>query len=481
MITNTKQMSYVTRWLFSTSHKDIGILYLGFGMISAMVATSMSVIIRMELSSGNSQFLHGNNQAYNVLVTGHAIAMIFLFVMPVLIGAFGNFLVPILIGGVDMAFARLNNISFWCLPPALVCVIASVLIEQGSGTGYGCGLDLLCAILNFLIILYIYNKTYNFNKTNNLNNMNPPASQGVHISSFKRNLKKDNKPIKDNISDNFWHYLSGLIEGDGSIKVPKNRRSASGDLRSPTITIIFNHKDYPLALKIAKILKYGNVYDNSNREQSCILAIQNREGVLDILNNINGKMRTHKINKLYELIDWYKLYHDINIKKLPLDTSDIGSNAWLAGFSDADSSFGVYLENKSNIKTTYRLSQKYNDTLSYNVLLEISEYLEAKLYDTVRNRVLKGKESTEYTTTVTVRSLKSCINTINYFNKYNLYSSKYLDYKLWETMVRLKENKKSYKDVNKYKELLLNTYNETRENMNTTRHTFNWDHLNNLK
>lgn len=154
MITNTKQMSYVTRWLFSTSHKDIGILYLGFGMISAMVATSMSVIIRMELSSGNSQFLHGNNQAYNVLVTGHAIAMIFLFVMPVLIGAFGNFLVPILIGGVDMAFARLNNISFWCLPPALVCVIASVLIEQGSGTGYECEI-LLCVTLTFFL-LYIF-------------------------------------------------------------------------------------------------------------------------------------------------------------------------------------------------------------------------------------------------------------------------------------------------------------------------------------
>lgn len=131
-----KQMSYITRWLYSTSHKDIAILYLGYGMIASMVGTGMSVIIRMELSSGNSQFFHGNNQAYNVLITGHAIAMIFLFVMPVIIGAFGNFFLPIMIGAVDMAFARLNNISFWCLPPALVCIIASVLIEQGAGTGW---------------------------------------------------------------------------------------------------------------------------------------------------------------------------------------------------------------------------------------------------------------------------------------------------------------------------------------------------------
>ena len=131
-----KQMSYVTRWLYSTSHKDIAILYLAYGLIASMVATGMSVIIRLELSGPNPQFLNGNNQVFNVLVTGHAIAMIFLFVMPVLIGAFGNFYLPIMIGAVDMAFARLNNISFWCLPPALVCIIASVLTEQGAGTGW---------------------------------------------------------------------------------------------------------------------------------------------------------------------------------------------------------------------------------------------------------------------------------------------------------------------------------------------------------
>jgi len=76
--------------LYSTSHKDIAILYLGYGLISSMVATGMSVIIRLELSGPDAQFLHGNNQVFNVLVTGHAIAMIFLFVMPVLIGAFGE-------------------------------------------------------------------------------------------------------------------------------------------------------------------------------------------------------------------------------------------------------------------------------------------------------------------------------------------------------------------------------------------------------
>nr|QMQ98515.1 Cox1 [Metschnikowia agaves] len=128
-------MSYMTRWLYSTSHKDMAMLYLGYGLMSSMVATGMSVMMRMELSGPNPQYLYGNNQVYNVLVTGHAMAMMFLFVMPVLMGAFGNYFLPMLMGAVDMAFARLNNMSFWCLPPALVCMMASVLMEQGAGTG----------------------------------------------------------------------------------------------------------------------------------------------------------------------------------------------------------------------------------------------------------------------------------------------------------------------------------------------------------
>nr|YP_010170857.1 cytochrome c oxidase subunit 1 [Metschnikowia bicuspidata]QSD56444.1 cytochrome c oxidase subunit 1 [Metschnikowia bicuspidata] len=129
-------MSYMTRWLYSTSHKDMAMLYLGYGLMSSMVATGMSVMMRMELSGANPQYLNGNNQVYNVMVTGHAMGMMFLFVMPVTIGAFGNYFLPIMMGAVDMAFARLNNMSFWCLPPALVCVMASLLVENGAGTGW---------------------------------------------------------------------------------------------------------------------------------------------------------------------------------------------------------------------------------------------------------------------------------------------------------------------------------------------------------
>lgn len=96
---------WTERWFLSSNAKDIGTLYLIFALFSGLLGTAFSVLIRLELSGPGVQYI-ADNQLYNSIITAHAILMIFFMVMPAMIGGFGNFLLPLLVGGPDMANTR---------------------------------------------------------------------------------------------------------------------------------------------------------------------------------------------------------------------------------------------------------------------------------------------------------------------------------------------------------------------------------------
>ena len=123
------------RWILSSNAKDIGVLYLIYALFSGLVGTAFSVLIRLELSGPGVQYI-ADNQLYNSIITAHAIIMIFFMVMPALIGGFGNFLLPLGLGGPDMGFPRLNNISYLLLIPSIVLFLFAGGIENGVGTGW---------------------------------------------------------------------------------------------------------------------------------------------------------------------------------------------------------------------------------------------------------------------------------------------------------------------------------------------------------
>ncbi len=121
--------SGLMRWVTTTNHKDIGTLYLIFSLTMFFVGGLLAFGIRAELFQPGLQYWEP--EFFNQLTTMHGLIMVFGAIMPAFVG-FANWQIPMMIGASDMAFARMNNWSFWLLPPAAILLVASFFVPGGA-------------------------------------------------------------------------------------------------------------------------------------------------------------------------------------------------------------------------------------------------------------------------------------------------------------------------------------------------------------
>jgi cytochrome c oxidase subunit 1 len=124
------QRGRVASWLVTTDHKRIGILYISTSLVFFCLAGLMALLLRLQLSQADAGVLGADR--YNELVTIHGTAMVFLVVVPILAG-FANYLVPLMIGARDVAFPRLNALSYWLFLLGGVVLMLSFTASGGAG------------------------------------------------------------------------------------------------------------------------------------------------------------------------------------------------------------------------------------------------------------------------------------------------------------------------------------------------------------
>jgi cytochrome c oxidase subunit 1 len=130
--------SFWSKYVFSTDHKIIGMQYMFTGMLLALVGGYFAYVFRMQQAWPNSDVpLYGlvTSANYNSLVTNHGAIMIFWVAMPILIAAFGNFLIPLMIGCDDMVFPRINRLSYQIFLLSAIVLIASFFVPGGAFGG----------------------------------------------------------------------------------------------------------------------------------------------------------------------------------------------------------------------------------------------------------------------------------------------------------------------------------------------------------
>jgi hypothetical protein len=273
----------------------------------------------------------------------------------------------------------------------------------------------------------------------------------------------------------FGPYLAGLFEGDGHIWVPTTTHAPSGKKYTPHFSITFAEVDYPLVF-ILKLLIGGSIR-HKVENHAYVLTIASIAELVKVICLINGHLRTPKIAKFNEMINWINKSTGDCIPTYTVDRSDIFGNAWLAGFIEADGSFDIRVSQTSTsinnrVSARLRLEQLQIYPVTNASYSDIMSAIATALGITLSSSTHNG--CVEYFL-ISATSAKARANIVSYFTMFPLFSSKRLNYLDWLTVHNMILNKTH--TTPEGRELALNI----KSGMNSKRTYLNWDHLETLK
>ncbi len=217
--------------------------------------------------------------------------------------------------------------------------------------------------------------------------------------------------------DNFGHYLAGLWEGDGHIWIPKNK------INSPHFCITFHEKEYPLVQKQKNIL--GGFIRHKRKNSAYVQTIASKIELLNIVNQIDGKQRTPKIYKFIAQKKWQGL-EDHRLQNTETAIA-FDSNAWQAGFIDADGSFDASVRKNGRIIIRFRLEQRMFDSSTDQPYEPIQRQISEEFKQNQTQSIHAGKsywlQASQHNSNLEIQN--------NYLKVYPLFTSKRIKYDYW--------------------------------------------------
>lgn len=370
-----------------------------------MVGLSMSMVMRLELVHSGDVLLHNNFHLFNLMVSAHAIVMIFLAVMPALIGAFGNYFMPIAMGAPDMAFPRLNNISFWFLVPGLILISSSAIIESGAGTGWTVyyplsGILAHSSVSVDLVIFGLHCTTIS------------SLLGAINFIVTAHNLKGDNMGMMDMLLFAWAIYITAwllllslpiLTVGVTLLLMDRNFNTSFYDVAGGGDPLLYEHlfwffgQDGPLTLNLLvnalhymleTLLYLWTTTFVSLGILSYLFKYTQAFGVKMFLNDCNQQV-TKSFSLLYHRYSFSLSYNcleinlvgtsettceALNISNNNNNYNDLKFNQWLAGLIDGDGYFGISKKNylsceitlsDIDVKTLKQIQNKFGGSVKF--------------------------------------------------------------------------------------------------------------------